>query len=624
MNPTPTAPPEPQEPLRGVVERLAALSEAMLQFAQTGEARIREAAPNFRESARNFLHYLALRSHDVRPLQDALAELGLSSLGRCESHALASVERTCALALAALGDSSHRTPVNALSFVRGRQLLDEHTMALLGGAQADRSTRIMVTMPTEAATDYALVRDLVAAGISCARINCAHDGRSAWQGMIDNVRRASVALGRDCRILMDLAGPKLRTTSLRLAPAVLKVKPNRNEYGRVTRPARIWLATEDTPGPRPDDVDAVLHVAPAWLHSLQVGDSIRLTDARGAKREWRVVSVSDCGSIAESSKTTYVVPQTELFRVTAGGEVHESTHIGALPKAEGTLPLRRGDLLLLRSDREVGAQAVTDEGGTVVAPPMIGCTLPEILRDLHVGEPIWFDDGRIGGVIETLDQDGAHIRITQAAAEVSKLRADKGINLPQSSLSISALTTKDLDDLPFVAQHADMVGFSFVSSVDDVRELQTRLAALSQPAPGIVLKVETQRAFDNLPDLMLAAMRQERCGLMIARGDLAIECGFERLAEVQEELLWLCEAAHVPVIWATSVLDSLAKSGMPTRAEVSDAALAQRAECVMLNKGPHILEAVRTLDDILCRMQAHESKKTARLRALHLACDFRP
>src|SRR6266545_2375344 len=111
---------------------------------------------------------------------------------------------------------------------------------------------------------------------------------------------------------------------------------------------------------------------------------------------------------------------------------------------------------------------------------------------------------------------------------------------------------------------------------------------------------------------------------MIARGDLAIECGFERLAEVQEELLWLCEAAHVPVIWATSVLDSLAKSGMPTRAEVSDAALAHRAECVMLNKGPHILEAVSALDDILRRMQAHESKKTARLRALHLACDFRP
>ena len=71
--------------------------------------------------------------------------------------------------------------------------------------------------------------------------------------------------------------------------------------------------------------------------------------------------------------------------------------------------------------------------------------------------------------------------------------------------------------------------------------------------------------------------------VMIARGDLAVEVGFTRLAELQEELLWLCEAAHVPVVWATQVLQSLAKTGFPTRAEVTDAAHAVRAECVMLN-----------------------------------------
>jgi pyruvate kinase len=104
---------------------------------------------------------------------------------------------------------------------------------------------------------------------------------------------------------------------------------------------------------------------------------------------------------------------------------------------------------------------------------------------------------------------------------------------------------------------------------------------------------------------------------MIARGDLAVECGYERLAEVQEEILWLCEAAHVPVIWATQVLESLAKSGMPSRAEITDAAMGERAECVMLNKGPHILDAIRVLDNILQRMQAHQSKKRSMLRRLH-------
>ena len=106
---------------------------------------------------------------------------------------------------------------------------------------------------------------------------------------------------------------------------------------------------------------------------------------------------------------------------------------------------------------------------------------------------------------------------------------------------------------------------------------------------------------------------------MVARGDLAIECGFERLVEVQEEILWMCEAAHIPVIWATQVLEELAKSGLPTRAEVTDAGMGSRAECVMLNKGDNIIEAVRTLADILKRMQTHQIKKRSIFRRLHLA-----
>ena len=88
-------------------------------------------------------------------------------------------------------------------------------------------------------------------------------------------------------------------------------------------------------------------------------------------------------------------------------------------------------------------------------------------------------------------------------------------------------------------------------------------------------------------------MRRPTVGVMIARGDLAVEVGFERMAEVQEEIMWICEAAHVPVIWATQVLETLAHTGRPSRAEVTDAAMSGRAECVMLNKGPYIAEAIR-------------------------------
>ena len=106
---------------------------------------------------------------------------------------------------------------------------------------------------------------------------------------------------------------------------------------------------------------------------------------------------------------------------------------------------------------------------------------------------------------------------------------------------------------------------------------------------------------------------------MIARGDLAVEIGFDRISEVQNQIMWFCEAAHIPVIWATQVLENLAKTGMASRAEVSDAAISAQAECVMLNKGPYIVEAVRMLKNILIKMEAHSSKKKNTMRALKVA-----
>ena len=194
--------------------------------------------------------------------------------------------------------------------------------------------------------------------------------------------------------------------------------------------------------------------------------------------------------------------------------------------------------------------------------------------------------------------------------------------MPETDLRIPSLTPDDLKALKFIVQHADIVGFSFVRSDSDVRDLQAELAKLGAKDMAIILKIETRQGFANLPRILLAAMRNHAVGVMIARGDLAIECGYQRLAEVQEEILWICEAAHLPVIWATQVLESLAKSGVPSRSEITDAAMGERAECVMLNKGPYIVDAVRILDDILGRMQSHQEKKRSMLRKLHLASAF--
>lgn len=248
--------------------------------------------------------------------------------------------------------------------------------------------------------------------------------------------------------------------------------------------------------------------------------------------------------------------------------------------------------------------------------------MPQMLDHAKPGEPVWFDDGKIGGVIRSVHSDSVSIEITQARPEGEKLGAEKGINLPETRIDIAALTSDDLEALKFIVQHADLVGYSFVRTESDVRQLLERLEELRGQHLGLVLKIETRKAFDNLPKLILAAMRTRSIGIMIARGDLAVECGYQRLAEVQEEVLWICEAAHVPVIWATQVLESLAKKGMPSRSEITDAAMGERAECVMLNKGPYAVAAVRALADILKRMQAHQEKKRSMLRQLRLAASF--
>ena len=200
-----------------------------------------------------------------------------------------------------------------------------------------------------------------------------------------------------------------------------------------------------------------------------------------------------------------------------------------------------------------------------------------------------------------------------------KLRHEKGINFPDTPMTVPSLTKDDLRALPFVVEHADAVSLSFVRKPQDVRLLHEALRRLGRPDLGVVLKIETREGFENLPRLLLEGLRRPALAIMIARGDLAVEVGFERLAELQEEILWLCEASHVPTIWATQVLDTLARTGAPSRAEVTDAAASVAAECVMLNKGPFVDRAVQVLADILRRMEKHRDKKRSLYRKLHVS-----
>lgn len=277
--------------------------------------------------------------------------------------------------------------------------------------------------------------------------------------------------------------------------------------------------------------------------------------------------------------------------------------------------LRPGDRFLVAA-----SEAAMSSGSHALPAYRATLTLPEALSAPRPGGEIWVDDGKLGASIEEVKPEGLVARVIHAGPKGSRLKPGKGVNFPGADFALPALTESDLRDLDFVAAHADMIGFSFVQQVSDVEALQQALAERlgRRRWPGLVLKIETRLGLANLPDLVARAMGRQPTAVMLARGDLAIELGFEALSAAQEEVLSLAAAARLPVIWATQVAESLLKTGRPSRPEITDIAMAQRAECVMLNKGPHLEEGVAFVDAVLRRMDRRQRKRSPRLAAAEL------
>ena len=213
-----------------LIERLVAVRSELLKAAEDWRPWIDGREADRDASARNLLQYLELRRHDLREIQDPLSELGLSSMGDSEGHVQASLDAVLA-ALQTLAEHGQRrlrarrrsaSPTAANCWRSGPR----HSSARLHAAAP---TRIMVTMPTEAATDPGLVRDLLVAGMDCARINCAHDDPDRWVAMCENLRAGEQLTGRRARVLVDLPGPKLRTGPL----APQETRDDKGDYLRL-------------------------------------------------------------------------------------------------------------------------------------------------------------------------------------------------------------------------------------------------------------------------------------------------------------------------------------------------------------------------------------------------------
>jgi pyruvate kinase len=511
---TSTAVPK-QAKLEELIKRLSEIRLALSQSESVFESRDDRIDPTYLKSARNLAHYIALRHYDIRPMQEELAELGLSSLGRAEAHVMATLDAVLTAIHGLAGRTWQHLP-RALDFPEGNGLLREHTETLLGPSPPNRAVRIMVTMPSEAASDYQLVRELVARGMDCMRINCSYDGRSAWVAMAEHLKRANRELGKNCRLTMDLAGPKLRVGPMEAGPEVIKIRPRRDATGRVLKPARICFVPQAHGGAIVGGAESTpVPIAAGDLASLRTGDHLDFTDARGSSRRMVVTGTTGERVEAECVRTSYLASGMELCRMGALGGI---LCVGRLPALDQPILLRKGDSVVLSNKLRLGRGPELGKDGHIKSPATINCTIPEILGDIKAGERVWFDDGKIGGVIKNVADSEATIEITHAGAAGSKLRSNKGINLPDSDLSIAALTPKDIEDLQVVAEQADIVGMSFVRSPGDVEALEAQLAQLGRPDIGIMLKIETRKAFDNLPFLVLAAMRRPAAGVMIARG----------------------------------------------------------------------------------------------------------
>ena len=399
----------------------------------------------------------------------------------------------------------------AVSIRGGAKKLKAHTSALLGRKMKGARARIMVTLPTEAAYDQELVDDLVASGMNCARVNCAHDDEAVWARMIENVRRARKKTGRACKVAMDLAGPKLRTGALKAGPRVVHLRPERDEVGAVLVPARVRLLPESAPPGAWQE--PAIPVPAEWLERVGAGEHIRFRDARGKRCRLDLVSANGDGWLAVSRETAYVISGTRLY---LNGDPSASASIGDLPPIEQAITLKVGDRLVIHRDPDPGEPARYDEAGRLVHPAHVPCTLPEVFGFVEPEEAILLDDGKIRGVIVWVGDGEMHVEITQAREGGDRLKADKGINLPESDLEFSGLTSKDREDLAFIARHADLVNMSFVNGPRDVVDLTEALDELGASALGIILKIETQRGFDNLPAILITAMRRHPVGVMLA------------------------------------------------------------------------------------------------------------
>lgn len=554
------------------------------------------------KSLLNLEHYLKLRRKDRTQLQEKLFLLSLSSLGRSYAHVGGSVDRLFEQLNSSINCDGRSveniTTVSHIGIEEAIKLASRNSTRLFGGTPSSKlsqqTTAIMITLPSNAAdNEGALIIGLVNAGVNAFRINTAHDDITVWNAMADVIKSINSTREDDkkIKIFVDLAGPKIRTGKIRKQKIAVEIGSNKTAQEVLIFSDKKMMTTPQTK----DSVTlkkelAHITVERDFYKKLKNESVIHVIDTNGKKALIHITAIDENCIKGLIDKKVYLDENSKLYK-----KKRETSILNIQMQVE-PIRLFKGDMLDISEDDVLGKAATYNE------PALISCSFKGISDYLKLGEKIFIDDGKICLEVVSKHEHFIRCKVILAKANGTLLQEEKGINFPDTHIKTAALTEIDRINALSVMHFTDGFSLSFCQDAQDVKDLENLLLENGGEDIAIIAKIETQKAVVNMPEILQELLNWQKSGVMIARGDLAIEVGFQNLAHIQESLLDICDAAHIPVIWATQVLESQMKTNLPSRAEITDAAMAGRAECVMLNKGAFATDTIGVLIHILDTM----------------------
>jgi pyruvate kinase len=451
-----------------------------VELAQQAQAnfRLRMKERENKCSRDNLLCYLALRKHDLSDLQLRLAEQGLSSLGMLEGEVLVSIEQVLKHFGIRPGNTSSLCKINSKS---AGLLLGKRSKLIFGSPAKGRRTYIMVTLDSSDIYQHELLEQLLENGMDIARINCAHNTDREWNSIIKAIREAEERLIQRekvtrsrCMILMDLGGPKIRTGPMDLKVRPLKISVPKNLYGRAVRFVEGFLDTEASYTELVNQVKepstfviAISTGNDRGLGSLQKDQKITFKDARDDRQRTITVleRISPTRVRIGLEQTAYLKEGIKLeCQTNSNNNKKCSFRVRATKPQPIELKVEAGNELRLYRDARLGHSGAGSDG----KPAAISCTHPEVLDQVRIGHRIFIDDGKIEALVRSSNEQYLGLEIISPKGITTTIKSNKGINFPDSSLKMPALTPDDIRNLGFVVEHADMVGLSFVHRPEDL------------------------------------------------------------------------------------------------------------------------------------------------------------